>query len=180
MICPATFYSVALLQPAYCYLIPANTIYLPARGSILGFSPGGSDTITDDAMTGEAEALKLRSVSPPFMPTFNNLPLELLPVIVQNIVNPESLALFCLVSKAFCDFTRPFLYNTITVFPWNQKEKVMERDHDPLCKELEYDLLAPLLKIIKLFRTLSSCPELAQHVRRLGDVFSVRWVCDVD
>jgi len=117
---------------------------------------------------------------PTLMTTFNNLPLELLPVIVQNVVNPESLASFCLVNKTFCEFTRPFLYHTIAVFPWNQKEKVMERERDPLCQEPKYNLLAPLLKIIKLFRTLSSRPELAQHVRRLGDVLSVRWVCDVN
>ena len=114
------------------------------------------------------------------MTTFNNLPLELLPVIVQNVVNPESLASFCLVNKTFCEFTRPFLYHTVVVFPWHQKEKVMERDRDFLCWQApKFDLLAPLLKIIKLFRTLSSCPELAQHVRKLGNVLSVRWARDV-
>jgi len=104
------------------------------------------------------------------MTTFNNLPLELLPVIVQNVVNPESLASFCLVNKTFCGFTRPFLYHTIAIFPWNQKEKVI----DLLSQDPKYALLAPLLKIIKLFRTLSSRPELAQHVRRLGEVLSIR------
>lgn len=59
------------------------------------------------------------------MTRFNDLPLELLPAIAQNVVKAESLASFCLVSKTFCEFTRPFLYHTIAVSPWNHKEKVM-------------------------------------------------------
>ncbi|KAF9645469.1 hypothetical protein BDM02DRAFT_3181243 [Thelephora ganbajun] len=78
------------------------------------------------------------------MTAFNDLPLELLPGIAQNVVKPKSLASFCLVNKIFCEFTRPFLYHTIAIFPWHHKEK-----------------------IIRLFRTLSSSPELAKHVRKL-------------
>jgi len=74
------------------------------------------------------------------MTTFNNLPLELLPVIVQNVVNPSNLASFCLVSKTFREFTRPLLYHTIAVFPWNQKEKVKERDREPFRQASEYAL----------------------------------------
>lgn len=58
------------------------------------------------------------------MTTFNDLPLELLPGVIQNIVKPGSLASFCLVNRVWCEFTRPFLYHTIAVFPWNHKEKV--------------------------------------------------------
>jgi len=70
--------------------------------------------------------------------------LELLPAIIQNVVQPRNLALFCLVNKTFCEFTRPFLYHTIAVSPEHHEEKV-----------------------IKIFRTLSSSPGLAKHVRKL-------------
>lgn len=72
------------------------------------------------------------------MTTFNDLPLELLPAIVRNVVKPESLASFCLVNKTFCEFTRPFLYRTIAVFPWNHKEKVMQRYCKPFCRATEH------------------------------------------
>ena len=67
--------------------------------------------------------------SPPFMTAFNDLPLELLPDIIQGVVKPGSLALFCLVSKTFCKFTRPFLYHTVAIFPWHDKEKVIQRNY---------------------------------------------------
>ncbi|KAF9781527.1 hypothetical protein BJ322DRAFT_1076731 [Thelephora terrestris] len=78
------------------------------------------------------------------MTTFNDLLLKLLPSIVQNVAQPESLASLCLINKIFCKFTQPFLYHTITVTPWHHKEKA-----------------------IKIFRMLSSSPELAKHVRKL-------------
>ena len=102
---------------------------------------------------------------PTFMTAFNDLPLELLPAIVQNVVKPSSLASFCLVNKAFCEFTRPFLYHTVALF-WNNKEKVI-RHNLKSCRAYLTDLAR---KIIRLFRTLSSSPELAKHVRKLGDV----------
>jgi hypothetical protein len=65
-------------------------------------------------------------VATTIMTAFNDLPLEMLPGIVQNIVQPSSLALICLVSKTVCKFTQPFLYHTITVLPWHRKvEKVL-------------------------------------------------------
>jgi len=107
------------------------------------------------------------------MTTFNNLPLELLPVIVQNVVNPGSLASFCLVNKFFCEFTQPFLYHTIAVFPWNQKEKVAQHDRKSFHQAPECTFLDLLSKTIRLFRTLSSSPELAWHVRKLGDAIYI-------
>lgn len=62
---------------------------------------------------------------------FDDLPVELLPGIVQNVVKPRSLASFCLVNKTFCKYTQPYLYHTITVFPWHHKEKVMHYDREP-------------------------------------------------
>lgn len=58
------------------------------------------------------------------MTAFNDLPLDVLPGIVQNIVLPRSLASLCLVNKTFRKFTQPFLYHTIAVLPWHHKEKV--------------------------------------------------------
>ena len=78
---------------------------------------------------------------PPFMITFNDLPLELLPGIVQNVVKPMNLASFCLVNKIFCEFTRPFLYHTIAVFPWHHKEKVMQHNRKPSCRAYLTDLV---------------------------------------
>ena len=100
------------------------------------------------------------------MTTFNDLPLELLPAIVQNVVKSSSLASFCLVNKTFCEFTRPFLYHTISVFPWQHKKKVIICNH----KSCRAYLTSLARKILRLFRTLSSSPELAKHVRKLGDV----------
>ena len=59
------------------------------------------------------------------MTTLNDLPLELLPVIVRNVVKPKSLASFCLINNTFCDFTRPFIYHTIAVYPWDHKKVVV-------------------------------------------------------
>lgn len=58
------------------------------------------------------------------MATFDDLPLEVLPIIVQNIVQPRILASFCLVNKALCVFTQPFLYHTIAVWHRDHEEKV--------------------------------------------------------
>jgi hypothetical protein len=107
------------------------------------------------------------------MTTFNDLPVELLPAIVQNVVKPSNLASFCLVNKVFCEFTRPFLYHTIAVFPWNHKEKVIRHNR----KSRRAYLTGPTRKVTRLFRTLSSSPELAKHVRKLGDVFPANLRC---
>lgn len=49
------------------------------------------------------------------MATFNDLSLDLLPLIVQNIVQPHGLASLCLVNKIFCRSAQHVLYRTILV-----------------------------------------------------------------
>lgn len=103
------------------------------------------------------------------MTAFSDLPLDILPGIVQNVVQSRNLVSSCLVNKAFCKFTQPFLYHTITVLSWHPKDKVPH--YNSSVGHLKaLDEFLP--KIIKLFRTLSSSPGLAKHVRKLGNLIS--------
>ncbi|KAF8580095.1 hypothetical protein K439DRAFT_1637353 [Ramaria rubella] len=77
---------------------------------------------------------------------FLDLPLELLPVILQNILKPHHLALCCLVNKAFASFSTPQLYRRIFIYAWHKQGK---------------------LKVTTLFKTLSECPHLAKWVTKL-------------
>ncbi|KAH9931561.1 uncharacterized protein B0H18DRAFT_989967 [Fomitopsis serialis] len=78
--------------------------------------------------------------------TFLDLPLELLPVIMQQLVRPSHFAALCLVNKAFYTFAIPYLYERAFIYAWHKEGKA---------------------KVVRLFRTLSSCPHLAKHVQRL-------------
>ncbi|KZT64234.1 hypothetical protein DAEQUDRAFT_732903 [Daedalea quercina L-15889] len=78
--------------------------------------------------------------------TFLDLPLELLPVIMQQFVRPSHFAALCLVNKPFYTFAVPYLYERAFIYAWNKEAKA---------------------KVVKLFRTLSSCHHLAKHVQRL-------------
>lgn len=77
---------------------------------------------------------------------FSDLPLDLLPAIFQHIQRPSDLTTVARVSKAFHSFSVPFLYSEIRVYQWHIEWKD---------------------KIVKLFDTLSSHPELAQYVKTL-------------
>ncbi|KAF8843440.1 hypothetical protein BDN67DRAFT_964216 [Paxillus ammoniavirescens] len=80
------------------------------------------------------------------MSQFLELPLELLPVIFDSVVKPQYISTLCLVNKSFNDFATPLLYRRVFIFPWYKEAKS---------------------KVALLFRTLSRCPQLARHVRKL-------------
>jgi hypothetical protein len=52
-----------------------------------------------------------------------DLPIELLPVILQHIFNPHFLAAACLVNRTFNTFAIPKLYQYIAIFPWHRQSK---------------------------------------------------------
>ncbi|KAA1474576.1 hypothetical protein DENSPDRAFT_841180 [Dentipellis sp. KUC8613] len=81
------------------------------------------------------------------MAKFTDLPLELLPRIIQHIIKPSNLAVVCLVNRSFHTFAVPLLYERIaTISPWY-------RDANN--------------RMMEVFRTFATCPHLAQFVRRL-------------
>ncbi|KDQ56764.1 hypothetical protein JAAARDRAFT_36253 [Jaapia argillacea MUCL 33604] len=80
------------------------------------------------------------------MACFLELPVELLPIIVQFVVKPSHLALVCQTNKVFYRYAIPCLYERVLVFPWHRDGKS---------------------RVVKVFRTLAECPLLARHVRRL-------------
>ncbi|KAK7435499.1 hypothetical protein VKT23_019621 [Stygiomarasmius scandens] len=80
------------------------------------------------------------------MAQFNDLPLELLPVILSFIPNPRSLTRTCLVNKIFYQFAIPKLYERISMYAWHKHGKE---------------------RVIQLFIVLAEYPRLAEHVRRL-------------
>ncbi|EPT01925.1 hypothetical protein FOMPIDRAFT_1160757 [Fomitopsis schrenkii] len=71
--------------------------------------------------------------------TFLDLPLELLPVIMQQLVRPSHFAALCLVNRSFYAFAVPYLYERAFIYAWHKEGKA---------------------KVVKLFRTLSACPHL--------------------
>ncbi|KIK68548.1 hypothetical protein GYMLUDRAFT_68403 [Collybiopsis luxurians FD-317 M1] len=77
---------------------------------------------------------------------FQDLPLDLLPVILHHFTLPRELRTLCLVNKLFHQIANPKLYERISVYSWHKHGKE---------------------KIVLLFLTLSRCPHVAQHVRRL-------------
>ncbi|PCH36837.1 hypothetical protein WOLCODRAFT_109224 [Wolfiporia cocos MD-104 SS10] len=80
------------------------------------------------------------------MVQFLDLPLELLPLVVQHVVRPSHLARICLVNKSWYEFTVPLLYQRVFVYAWHREGK---------------------FRVVKLFHTLAECPHLAQHVHHL-------------
>jgi hypothetical protein len=57
------------------------------------------------------------------MARFEDLPLELLPLIVVHLLSPEHLSSLCLVSRTFYHFSVSILYNRIAIFPWHKFSK---------------------------------------------------------
>ncbi|KAF9224884.1 hypothetical protein BS17DRAFT_827276 [Gyrodon lividus] len=80
------------------------------------------------------------------MAQFLELPLELLPVVFDFVVKPQHISALCLVNKSFNEFATPSLYRRVFIFAWYKEAKT---------------------KVALLFRTLSGCPQLARHVRKL-------------
>ena len=54
---------------------------------------------------------------------FTDLPVELLPIVVQHIVRPSHLAAVCLVNQSFHTFTAPLLYERIFIYAWHKEGK---------------------------------------------------------
>ena len=52
------------------------------------------------------------------MYSFSDLPIELLPLILQQIIKASHLAQICLVNKVFYDFAVPQLYSRIIIRHW--------------------------------------------------------------
>ncbi|KAI0708567.1 hypothetical protein C8Q76DRAFT_626883 [Earliella scabrosa] len=78
---------------------------------------------------------------------FQDLPVELLPIIVQYVVKPSHLANLCLVNQSFYTFAIPLLYERVFIYAWHKEGKA---------------------KVIKLFKTLAEYPHLAKLVQQLG------------
>jgi hypothetical protein len=57
------------------------------------------------------------------MAAFNELPIELLPCILQYIFKPNHLALVCLVNKAFHTFSVVLLYEITSILHWHKDAK---------------------------------------------------------
>lgn len=98
------------------------------------------------------------------MTLFQDLPPELIPVIVEKVTKPAHLALLCLVSHEFYSFTTPVLYARIFVYPWQKEVKLRVRG--PIA-HVHHGLNDP--QVVKLFRTLADVPKLARYVQRLGE-----------
>jgi hypothetical protein len=57
------------------------------------------------------------------MSQFLELPLELLPVILDFVVKPQHISTLCLVNKSFNDFAMPLLYRRVFIFAWYKEAK---------------------------------------------------------
>ncbi|KAJ8700578.1 hypothetical protein PTI98_003591 [Pleurotus ostreatus] len=75
-----------------------------------------------------------------------HLPLELFPVIFQNILKPSQLATCCLISKAASAFAVPLLYDRILIYAWHKGAKI---------------------RVVQVFNTLAKRPNLARYVHSL-------------
>jgi hypothetical protein len=57
------------------------------------------------------------------MVQFLDLPLEILPIIFENILKPHHLMSICLVNKAFHEFAIPRLYERASIYSWQRESK---------------------------------------------------------
>ncbi|KAF9269659.1 hypothetical protein L218DRAFT_850695 [Marasmius fiardii PR-910] len=78
--------------------------------------------------------------------SFLNLPLDILPLVIEHIVTPRDLKNICLVNSSFNSIAVHLLYDRISIYSWQKDGKT---------------------KAIKLFKTLSTCSRVAKHVHRL-------------
>ncbi len=58
------------------------------------------------------------------MALFRDLPLDLLPLIVANLLEPVHVASLCLVNHAFHAFSVPILYERIFIYTWQRSSKL--------------------------------------------------------
>lgn len=58
------------------------------------------------------------------MAKFSDLPLELLPITLVNLLKPHHLASACLVNKSFHTFAVPWLYNHVSIYSWHREGKI--------------------------------------------------------
>ena len=57
------------------------------------------------------------------MAQFNDLPLELLPLILHHLIKPSHLAAACLVNHPFYTFTVTLLYERVFIYSWHKEGK---------------------------------------------------------
>ena len=55
--------------------------------------------------------------------SLKNLPVELLPEILHQVIRPRHLASLCLVSKLFRTFAVEFLYRNLFIYAWHKDAK---------------------------------------------------------
>ncbi|KJA23909.1 hypothetical protein HYPSUDRAFT_66002 [Hypholoma sublateritium FD-334 SS-4] len=92
-----------------------------------------------------------------------DLPIEILPEIIDHVAKPQHLAHLCLVNKAFHRFAVPKLYERVYIYSWHREGKAKA------CKVqyVEENRVNILNQVIQLFDTLSRYVYLANHLRRL-------------
>ena len=54
---------------------------------------------------------------------FNDLPLELLPLVLHHLVKPSHLSAVCLVNHSFYTFAVPLLYERVFIYSWHKEGK---------------------------------------------------------
>ncbi|TFY69886.1 hypothetical protein EVG20_g2955 [Dentipellis fragilis] len=115
------------------------------------------------------------------MAEFTDLPLEILPLIVQHIVKASHLAALCLVNRSFHAFAVPLLYERIVIFPWYKDAKTRVRSFTRIRKRMND--LAPEIRdfpkaflISEKYQTLrENCIRGIQHTTHLR---SCTWTRD--
>lgn len=113
------------------------------------------------------------------MVAFLDLPLELLPLIIQHLVRPSHIAAVCLVNRTFYDFMISHLYKRVFVYAWHKEAKLRVCHHLYIrcalysrpceCIAGVFTSTNFRIEVIKLFTTLAEHPHLAQHVDQLGE-----------
>ncbi|KAI0041912.1 hypothetical protein FA95DRAFT_1548149 [Auriscalpium vulgare] len=80
------------------------------------------------------------------MANFLDVPVELIPLILDHVLKASHLAAICLINHSFYVFAVSRLYSHVSIYPWYHNAKT---------------------RVMKLFATLAEYPHLAQLVRRL-------------
>jgi hypothetical protein len=57
------------------------------------------------------------------MLSFEELPTDIVPLILQHIIRPQHLAAASLVCKLFNDAATPLLYHEVSIFTWHRDPK---------------------------------------------------------
>lgn len=99
---------------------------------------------------------------------FQDLPVELLPLVVLHVVRPSHLAALCLVNKTFYTFAVPLLYERVFIYAWHKEGKYKACRHCYYCGHPQRIGAQAMHQVIKLFRTLAEYAHLATLVQQLG------------